>query len=90
MATKKLNISVDEETTREAAALFESLGLTMSAAVNIFFKRAILERGIPFEVSERVPNSMTAEAIEEGRRIARDKNIPGYDSVAELRAAMGV
>ena len=49
-----------------------------------------MEGGIPFEVTTRVPNSVTAEAIEEGRRIARDKSVPAYNSVEELKAAMGL
>ena len=36
------------------------------------------------------PNEVTASAIEEGRRIAHDKDYPGYHSMEALRKALEV
>ena len=90
MSTVKINVCTDAATKAEVERLLADMGLTMTAAINMYLKRILLEGGIPFDVTTRVPNSVTAEAINEGRRIARDKSVPGYNSVAELRAAMGV
>ena len=44
--------------------------------------------GIPFSLKIEMPNEVTAAAIEEGRRIAADKNIKGYANTKDLRAAL--
>lgn len=37
-----------------------------------------------------VPNKETLEAIEEGRRMALDPNVPSYDNIEDLRKAIDV
>ena len=86
--TAKINVNTDAETKREAELLFSQLGINMTAAINMFLKRAILERGIPFDVSVNVPNSDTIEAIKEARRIARDPNARGYKDIDQLMEAL--
>jgi DNA-damage-inducible protein J len=53
MATKSHNIRIDEKVKTEATALFASLGLTLSDAVNVFLRKAVAERGFPFEVKRQ-------------------------------------
>lgn len=65
MANAKICINTDIETKASAQKLFEKIGLDMTTAVNIFLKRAILEQGIPFEVSLRTPNEVTIAAMDE-------------------------
>ena len=36
------------------------------------------------------PNETTAQALEEGRRIAYDKSIKGYSSIEELKATLEI
>lgn len=91
MATKKTYISIDEDTKRQAEELFNNIGLSLSAAVSIFFKRALLERGIPFEVSERLPNEETISAMDEVKQMeAHPENYKGYRDINSLRQALGV
>ena len=91
MATKKTYISIDEETKRQAEELFDNIGLSLSAAVSIFFKRALLERGIPFAVSERLSNEETISALEEVKQMdANPENYSGYRDINSLRQALGV
>ena len=44
MATVNTSIKIDEETKKEAQKLFKDLGLSLSAAINIFLKQAIREK----------------------------------------------
>ena len=91
MANANLSIRVDKETKEKANELFSKFGLTMITAVNMFLKTAIRENRILFELKlEEDPNKITMKAIEEGRRIAKDDNVKGYNSIEDLRKELGV
>ena len=91
MANANLSIRVDKETKEKANELFNKFGLTMTTAVNMFLKTAIRENRIPFELKlEEEPNEVTLEAMREADTIARDDSVKGYDSIEELREALGV
>ena len=62
--TTSINVNVPSDVKEEATKLFNSLGLNMSTAINIFLKKAIFERGIPFDVKQQ-PSRDFVEAIEE-------------------------
>ena len=88
--TTNLNIRTDKDIKDQAESIFSELGLNMTTAVNMFLRSTIRENGIPFELKLDVPNEVTAAAIEDGRRIAKDSNVKGYASVEELRKALEV
>lgn len=50
MATSLLQIRMDEDLKNQAAELFESLGMDIPTAIRVFFKRALVEKGLPFDV----------------------------------------
>ena len=50
VAQTNLTIRIDEEIKRDAEALFGRIGLTMSSAINVFFRQAIRAQSIPFEL----------------------------------------
>ena len=82
MATVSTNIKIDPELKEQSQALFESLGLSLSAAVNIFLRQAVREQAIPFRVGAPMPNAETLQAIQDARRgvgLSR-----GFTSVREL------
>ncbi len=89
-ATAKININTDPDTKQAAEALFDALGMNMTTAINIFLKKAIQYKGIPFDVCIEIPNEVTIAAMEEGDKILADPNRVSYKSVAELRAALDV
>lgn len=62
--TSPINVNVPSDVKEEATKLFNSLGLNMSTAINIFLKKAIFERGIPFEVKQE-PSKEFAESLKE-------------------------
>lgn len=90
MASTNLNVRTDSEVKEAAERIFEALGLNMTTAVNVFLRQTIRENGLPFELKLDVPNAATAKAIEEGRKLAYDKNAKGYKSMDELRKALDV
>jgi len=90
MESTNLNIRTDKEIKIAAERIFEELGLTMTAAVNIFLRQTIRENGIPFELKLNVPNDVTVAAIEEGRKLAYDKTHVGYNNMNDLKAALAL
>lgn len=82
MAPVSTNIKIDPELKEQAQALFDSLGLSLSAAVNVFLRQAVREQAIPFRIGEPLPNADTLRAIEEARNgIGLSR---GFSSVHEL------
>lgn len=83
--TSAINVNVPTEVKEEATNLFNNLGLNMSTAINIFLKRAIYERGIPFDVKEPTPSKENLNALQE---LEYMENHPDeykkFDSVKEL------
>ena len=45
-----ITIRIDDEVKRNAETLFEKLGLSISGAINVFFRQAIREQAIPFPI----------------------------------------
>ena len=90
MATTNLNIRTDKEIKEAAEKIYSSLGLNMTTAINMFLRASIRASGIPFDLKLDIPSDETLKAIEEGRMIAKDKNVTAYDSMDDLREALEV
>jgi DNA-damage-inducible protein J len=45
-----ITVRIDDEIKREAETLFDKLGLSMSGAINVFFRQAIREQAMPFQI----------------------------------------
>ncbi len=88
MATTPTQVRIDADIKTQANALFDSLGLDMSSAVNLFLHQCVLRGGLPFAVEIPQYSERTLNAMAEARRISRDPNVKGYDSMEELRAAL--
>lgn len=88
MATTNLNIRTDKDVKEKAEKVFNELGLSMSAAINIFLKTAIRENGLPFALKLDVPNRVTVEAIEEGRKLSMDEDAKRYRNIEDLKKAI--
>ena len=57
-------IRIDPEVKKEATAILDELGLSMSTAVNAFLRALVREGGMPFEMRVKTP----APDGETGRR----------------------
>ncbi len=79
-----ISIRMDSKLKADADALFESLGMNLSTAFNIFVRQCLLERGIPFKITANcTPNSRTVAAMPEAERISRDSKEKGRVNLAE-------
>ena len=66
-ATKNINVRVDARLKDDAEKIFNSLGLPMSTAINIFLKSAVRYKGMPIDLrlepESTPPRSGTMERI---------------------------
>ena len=82
--TSAINVNVPNDVKKEATSLFNSLGISMSTAINMFLKKAIYERGIPFDLKHE-PSKELLEALKEVRDIENGvSNKKGYHNMYEL------
>lgn len=55
MSTKPINFRVEEELKANAEKLFKEMGLTMSAALNLFLQQVVNKRALPFIIEAPDP-----------------------------------
>ncbi|MCH4169627.1 MAG: type II toxin-antitoxin system RelB/DinJ family antitoxin [Lactobacillus sp.] len=70
-----LSVKISLEDKQRATAIFESLGLNLSTAINIFIKKSIAEGGFPFDVKD--PFYSEANQAELNRRFQKIDNDEG-------------
>ena len=76
-----ITVRIDDDIKKNAEALFNELGLSISAAINVFFRQAIRERSIPFQIKtdskyDEYFNEYNMKILEE--------------SIAQLKAGKGI
>jgi DNA-damage-inducible protein J len=76
---------MDAKVKEQAEMLFSELGLTLTAAVNMFLRQAVYEAGLPFTPNRR-PNAATLAAIEESERLLNDPGAKRFSNYDELMA----
>lgn len=85
MATTNINVRVDSVLKQEAEALFNDLGLSMSSAINMFLRSAVMHDGIPFEIRRQIPNSETKAAPDEYEEMKKHPDrYKRYESFDEM------
>ena len=66
MAQTLINFRIDEKSKKQMEQICDELGLTMTTAFNIFVKKVIREKRIPFDVSiDPFYSSSNAQALAE-------------------------
>ncbi len=88
MAMTNINIRTDEDIKARCENLYESLGMNMSTAINIFLRQSLRVNGIPFEIKAEIPNETTLLSFAEGDALINDKSTKGFSSIKDLRAAL--
>lgn len=84
--TTTLTIRLDSELKAEAEEFFDDIGMSLTTAVNCFFKKCLDEQEIPFKLGvKKTPHQVTLEAIAEAERLARDPDAPSCNEPAKLK-----
>ena len=87
--TSAINVQVDSATKQEATAILNDLGLSMSAAINLFLKQVVKRDGLPFEVVNPKPSKELRKALKEAKKIIKNtNNYPGYTDMNKLKKAL--
>ena len=66
---------IDAQTKSRAKEILDSLGISLSKAISLYFRQIVYCRGIPFRI--RIPNKLTAETLsksEQGRGVHKVSN----------------
>ena len=85
MAQTNINIRIDEATKTAFEKFCNEIGLSLSAAFNIYAKTVVREHRIPFELSINEPNEVTKAAMREAEYIvAHPDEYKRYSSVDEM------
>ena len=50
---------------KEAEAVLETLGLSTTEAIHLFYRQLVLRKGLPFDV--KIPNAETLEAMRQAQ-----------------------
>ena len=61
--TTTITARVDSEKKREAEAIFNDIGMTLSGAINVFINEVVMYQGIPFQLRRRSSTADRLEAI---------------------------
>ena len=85
MAQTNVNIRMDEATKVAFDKFCREIGLSASAAFNIFARTVVREQRIPFALTTEVPNEETKRAMEEARDMQRHpEKYKSYSSAEEM------
>jgi DNA-damage-inducible protein J len=67
MSTTNINIRTDSDIKSQAQQVFETLGLDMTTAVNLFLRQTVRERDLPFVLTTRQSSRKAGNALAYGR-----------------------
>ncbi len=85
--TAAISMRVDPAVKSDAESLFNSFGLTLADAINVFLHKSIQVGGMPFELRQPRYNAETEEAIAEAKDIMEGRReAKSYASVDEMLA----
>lgn len=87
--TATINMRVNPDVKTQAEAIFSSLGMTLTEAINVFLHKSVMEGGLPFDVRQPRYSAATEAAMREARDIMNGKvRAESYDSAAAMFAAL--
>ena len=84
MTQTNISIRVDESVKKDVETLFAKLGLTLSAATNVFYRQALRTQGIPFPLTAVDDNvqKQARQALKEAFMAAREQSVKnGTDNI---------
>ena len=84
-----INIRVDADLKEESSELFEYLGLSLTEAITLFLRQAVLTSSIPFEIKKPDYRKGLDEALAEAEEMEKHpEKYPHYETVEEFMEAL--
>ncbi len=83
--TANINLRIEPDVKAQADAVFSSLGISITDAINVFLHASIMEGGFPFQPKQPRYNRETLTAIQEAKDIMAGKvEAKRYSSLSDL------
>lgn len=83
--TANINLRIEPDIKAKADAVYASLGLSVTDAINVFLRASIMEGGFPFQPRQPRYNRETLQAMQEARDIMAGKvEAKRYHSLNDL------
>lgn len=83
--TANINLRIEPEVKKEAELLFNSFGISVTDAINIFIRTSLMEGGFPFQIKQPRYNHETEMAMNEARKIINGEiESKSYNSLSEI------
>lgn len=86
MEQTNLSVRVNKEDKKEFEDFCNDVGMNVSVAVNMFIKKVLVDRKLPFEIEQKTEFSKDLqEALQEAEEMRKHpEKYKGYTSVKEL------
>ena len=85
MATTTISFRTDAKLRKEADNFFETVGMTMSTAINLYLRKIVMEQRIPFEISAPILSKESIDALREAEELKKTGVGKVFKSIDELR-----
>ena len=85
MATTTVSFRTDAELRKAAEKFFDTVGMTMSTAINLYLRKIVMEQRIPFEISVPVMSKESIRALNEAEELKKPGVGKVFKNVDELR-----
>ena len=83
--TEVISIQTDSDTKKNVENLYSEFGITVSDAVNIFFRISLMHNGLPFNVQIPRYNDETLKAVDEMQDMKQNPDrYRGFRCIKEL------
>jgi DNA-damage-inducible protein J len=83
--TANINLRIEPDVKAQADAVFSSLGISITDAINVFLHASIMEGGFPFQPKQPRYNRETLMAMQEAKDIMAGKvEAKRYSSLSDL------
>lgn len=80
-----INLRIDKSLKKQAEELFESFGLNMTSAINMFLKQAVREQSIPFKITS---NDTYNFNVQNSLKVSESGNTAAYFSATDVKSSL--
>lgn len=82
LKTAVVRARIEPKIKNSVEKIFDSLGMSTSEAISIFFRQVYLNKGLPFAV--KLPNAELKKAVEQSRKGKTVKYVSAEELFADL------